>query len=57
MYLCRKHTPTSFPTIGDKFGGRDHSTVIHAAKTIKEKIKEDPYVQDTIDILTKSLKP
>ena len=57
MYLCRKHTSTSFPTIGDKFGGRDHSTVIHAAKTIEEKIKEDPYVQATIDILTKSLKP
>ncbi len=57
MYLCRQHTATSFPTIGDKFGGRDHSTVIHAAKTIKEKIKEDPYVQATIDILTKSLKP
>ncbi len=57
MYLCRKHTSTSFPTIGNKFGGRDHSTVIHAAKTIEEKIKEDPYVQATIDILTKSLKP
>ena len=57
MYLCRQHTATSFPTIGDKFGGRDHSTVIHAAKTIKEKIKEDPYVQATIEILTKSLKP
>jgi len=57
MYLCRKHTPTSFPTIGDKFGGRDHSTVIHAAKTIGEKIKEDPHIQATIDTLTKSLKP
>jgi chromosomal replication initiator protein len=30
MYLCRKHTETSCPAIGDKFGGRDHSTVIHA---------------------------
>ena len=57
MYLCRKHTSTSFPTIGDKFGGRDHSTVIHASKSIEEKIKEDPYVQATIGILTKSLKP
>lgn len=56
MYLCRKHTSTSFPTIGNKFGGRDHSTVIHASKTIEEKIKQDPYVQATIDILTKSLK-
>ncbi|HEY2920548.1 MAG TPA: chromosomal replication initiator protein DnaA, partial [Candidatus Binatia bacterium] len=33
MYLCRKYTENSFPSIGDKFGGRDHSTVIHASKT------------------------
>lgn len=48
MYLCRKHTQTSFPTIGDKFGGRDHSTVIHAAKTIERRIKDDPNMQNTI---------
>ena len=40
MYLCRKYTETSFPAIGDKFGGRDHSTVIHASKTIEKKIKD-----------------
>ena len=49
MYLCRKYTETSFPAIGDKFGGRDHSTVIHASKTIEKKIKEDPYMQTTIE--------
>jgi chromosomal replication initiator protein len=37
MYLCRKYTETSFPVIGDKFGGRDHSTVIHASKTIEKR--------------------
>ena len=55
MYLCRKYTSTSFPAIGYKFGGRDHSTVIHASKTIEKKIKEDPYMQATIEKLEKSL--
>jgi len=55
MYLCRKHTETSFPGIGDKFGGRDHSTVIHASKTIERKIKEDPQMQKTIEKLERNL--
>jgi chromosomal replication initiator protein len=56
MYLCRKHTETSFPAIGDKFGGRDHSTVIHASKTIERKIKEDPHMLTTIESLERNLK-
>jgi chromosomal replication initiator protein len=55
MYLCRKHTAISFPSIGDKFGGRDHSTVIHAAKNIEHKIKADPYMRSTIEILERNL--
>ena len=55
MYLCRKHTATSFPTIGDKFGGRDHSTVIHASKTIEKKIKADPSMQSAIASLERNL--
>jgi len=55
MYLCRKYTETSFPAIGDKFGGRDHSTVIHASKTIERKIKEDPHMQTTIEKLERNL--
>lgn len=55
MYLCRKYTETSFPSIGDKFGGRDHSTVIHASKTIEKKIKDDPYMQTTIEKLERNL--
>ncbi|HTM07212.1 MAG TPA: chromosomal replication initiator protein DnaA [Verrucomicrobiae bacterium] len=55
MYLSRKHTSTSFPAIGSKFGGRDHSTVIHAAKTIEKKMKEDPQMQNTIEKLEKNL--
>ena len=56
MYLCRQYTSTSFPVIGSKFGGRDHSTVIHASKSIEEKIKKDPYIQATIEKLARTLK-
>jgi chromosomal replication initiator protein len=55
MYLARKYTSTSFPAIGSKFGGRDHSTVIHATKTIERKLKEDPQMQRTIEKLEKNL--
>lgn len=55
MYLCRKHTETSFPGIGNKFGGRDHSTVIHASKAIERRIKEDPHMQTTIEKLERNL--
>jgi chromosomal replication initiator protein len=55
MYLCRKHTEASFPTIGYKFGGRDHSTVIHASKAVERRLKEDPYMQTTIDKLERNL--
>ncbi|RME62301.1 MAG: chromosomal replication initiator protein DnaA, partial [Candidatus Dadabacteria bacterium] len=39
MYLCRKHTTASYPEIGIYFGGRDHSSVIHAANVVSNKIK------------------
>ena len=55
MYLCRKYTATSFPAIGYKFGGRDHSTVIHASKAIEKKLKEDPQMQATMNKLEKKL--
>src|SRR5262252_7097148 len=55
MYLCRKHTDTSYPAIGSMFGGRDHSTVIHASRTIEKKIKEDPNMQNTIEKLERNL--
>jgi chromosomal replication initiator protein len=55
MYLCRKHTAISFPAIGDKFGGRDHSTVIHASKAIEQKIKADPSMQSAIDSIERTL--
>ena len=56
MYLCRKYTSSSYPVIGDKFGGRDHSTVVYASKSIEKRIKENPFVQATIERLEKTLK-
>ena len=56
MYLCRKFTSTSFPAIGAEFGGRDHSTVIHASKTIEKKTVTDPNVKATVDRLVRQLK-
>jgi len=41
MYLTRKHTSSSLKGIGDAFGGRDHSTVIHACDLIEKKIEND----------------
>jgi chromosomal replication initiator protein len=41
MFLCREMTSSSLINIGKYFGGRDHSTVIHACKTIEDKIEKD----------------
>ncbi len=55
MYLCRKHTPASYPEIGYRFGGRDHSSVIHAANVITSKVKSDPDIKETIEAIEKLL--
>ena len=55
MYLCRRYTQASFPVIGDRFGGRDHSTVIHAAQVVDQRIKEDPTFRATIERLERML--
>lgn len=49
MYLCRKHTTCSYPEIGGHFGGRDHSSVIHAANVVSTKLKSNPEVQQHIE--------
>ncbi len=41
MYLCRVMTDTSLPKIGAAFGGRDHTTVIHACEKVDKLRKED----------------
>ena len=56
MYLCRKFTATSYPAIGAEFGGRDHSTVIHASKTIARKTSTDPQIKAAVERLERHLK-
>lgn len=55
MYLSRKLTDLSLPKIGEEFGGRDHTTVIHAYEKISESLKNDESTQNTINDLTKKL--
>jgi len=55
MYLARKLTHSSLIEIGEKFGGKDHSTVIHSIKKIEEKINNDPYTKSVIADLMKMI--
>jgi chromosomal replication initiator protein len=52
MYLSRELTDSSLPKIGKEFGGRDHTTVIHATSKIARLIKEDPSVYTLVQELT-----
>lgn len=56
MYLIRTLTNLSFPEIGDKFGGKDHSTVIYAINKIKSSLKKNDDLEKTIDIITNLIK-
>ena len=49
MYLCRMLTDQSFPRIGLEFGGRDHSTVIHACDKIEEELKNNQELKDAVN--------
>ncbi|WP_288327860.1 chromosomal replication initiator protein DnaA [uncultured Clostridium sp.] len=55
MYLSRKLTDMSLPKIGEEFGGRDHTTVIHAYEKISENLKTDDTLQHTVNNITKKL--
>ena len=55
MYLCREMTDLSLPKIGELFGGRDHTTVIHACEKISEELRNDQTLQMTINNIKNSL--
>ena len=48
MYLCKELTPSSLPAIGRAFGGRDHSTVLHACRKIARLMLSDAELADTV---------
>lgn len=54
MFLARRHTQSSLQDIGAAFGGRDHGTVIHATKTIEEKMESTPAVRELVERLSAS---
>jgi chromosomal replication initiator protein len=55
MYLAREHTHETLPAIGARFGGRDHSTVLHACKRATDRIRTDPDAYDAVTRITARL--
>ena len=56
MYLCRELTDLSLPKIGEKFGSRDHTTVMHAERKIRAQMTEKMTVYNQITELTSRIK-
>ncbi|MCD6726305.1 MAG: chromosomal replication initiator protein DnaA [Solirubrobacteraceae bacterium] len=55
MYLAREHTDQSLPAIGERFGGRGHTTVLHACRRVAERIEHDAEARDLVRRLSTSL--
>ncbi len=55
MYLCREMTDLSLPRIGQAFGNRDHTTVMHADRKIREQIQQKRPIYDQVTRLTKKI--
>ena len=55
MYLSRSFTKASYPEIGDKFGGKDHTTVMHAVKKISQQKEKDPDLRAQLESLERQL--
>jgi chromosomal replication initiator protein len=56
MYLAKQLTTRSYPDIGRRFGGRDHTTVLHAVRTIDRLAAEDPALARDVEALTRRLR-
>jgi chromosomal replication initiator protein len=55
IYICRELTKASYPEIGEKFGGKDHSTIIHSVKKIEKQMAADPDLKGTVEDIKKKL--
>jgi chromosomal replication initiator protein len=56
MYIAREITEYSTTEIGQAFGGRDHTTVMHSCKIIEERIRSDPTLESTLESLKRMIK-
>jgi chromosomal replication initiator protein len=56
MYLCREYTDLSLPKIGKAFGGRDHTTVLHAVDKIKNLMRSDADIYKDVTTLSHDLR-
>ncbi len=56
LYICHQLTEYTYTDLGNEFGGRDHSSIMHAVEKVEEKIKTDSNYKQTIDILIKRIK-
>ena len=56
MWLCKEVTPHSYQMIGESFGGRDHTTVLHAVRTIEDLRSKDQQINHDIHVLLQVLK-
>jgi chromosomal replication initiator protein len=56
MWLARDLTPHSLPEIGDAFGGRDHTTVLHACRTIVDLRAKDNHLNNDVLVLSQTIK-
>lgn len=57
MYLCRKFTDASYPQIGEQFGGRDHTTVMHANEKVEKDLLVDQDLSSIVVELSKKFTP
>ena len=55
MYLCKQLTSRSLPEIGRRFGGRDHTTVMHGVRRIEELRQKDGQIDEDIELLRRAL--
>jgi chromosomal replication initiator protein len=55
IFLCRELTKSSYPEIGEKFGGKDHSTIIHSFKKITRLVSSDNELKNTVETIRRGL--
>jgi chromosomal replication initiator protein len=56
MYLSRELTDLSLPEVGELFGGKDHTTVLHSYKKIKEDIYKNPELKERVEKVIQVIK-